>query len=40
MVVVVAPSMRKFNVSPDTSSRKMRRGIAVGVVTIVSGYVQ
>ena len=40
MVVTVAPSMRKFNVSPGRSGKKRRRGIAIGVVTIVRGFVQ
>ena len=40
IVVVVEPSTRKFRVSPERSSKNMRRGIAIGVVTIVRGWSQ
>jgi hypothetical protein len=34
-VATVAPSMRKFSVSPAVSSMNIKSGITIGVVTIV-----
>jgi hypothetical protein len=36
-VAIVAPSMRKFRKSPALSSKNIRNGITIGVVTIVIG---
>jgi hypothetical protein len=38
MVTLADPSMRKLIVSPDMRGRNIRRGVAVGVVTMDSGY--